>query len=373
MLYKVFLDTNIYDSSGYSFRNSAFNKLRAYAKDGMIRLQTNSVVVGEVKKHINEKIRDRINEINRITKRPEFAGLKKSEKYNNKFEKMDSKEFVDYTLNEFDKLLEDLHVEFFDVDNISVEELLQLYFNKEYPFENSKKDEFPDAISILGIKDMIMQTDSTDDMVIYYIVSSDVGFRKAVSNLAESRYDVIIYENLGIMLEQLLCVTKEREFKDYIFKYSYILQDKIIKKVNEYFMFSNYIIDGVDGLSDETKVIEIKDYASTFYFYDIEKCEENKNKFNISFDAIVKILIEYSFLNETESYWDKESDDYLWKTYTTQRALFEVDRKFDIEVLAYDNISESSWDIKNVNLNCTDEDIYLTDDDILEIEFTEDT
>lgn len=52
MYYKVFLDTNIYDGANYSCHNAMFSMLKKMAESGDLQLKINSVVEGEVKKHI---------------------------------------------------------------------------------------------------------------------------------------------------------------------------------------------------------------------------------------------------------------------------------------------------------------------------------
>ena len=56
MYYKVFLDTNIYDGANYSFHNAMFSLLRKMTEDGALQLKINSVVEGEVKKHIGRDV-----------------------------------------------------------------------------------------------------------------------------------------------------------------------------------------------------------------------------------------------------------------------------------------------------------------------------
>ena len=65
MHYKVFLDTNIYDESSYSFRNGLFSQLREHAATGILELQINSIVEGEVRRHIKKNIGDRVRDLNK--------------------------------------------------------------------------------------------------------------------------------------------------------------------------------------------------------------------------------------------------------------------------------------------------------------------
>lgn len=51
MYYKVFLDTNCYESTGFSFDNGFFNQLKMYVKKGILNIQINKVVEEEVRAH----------------------------------------------------------------------------------------------------------------------------------------------------------------------------------------------------------------------------------------------------------------------------------------------------------------------------------
>lgn len=66
MHYKVFFDTNIYDTANYSFRNDLFLRLRNYAESGMLKLQITSAVKNEVHRHIEKKIKDTVRNLNKI-------------------------------------------------------------------------------------------------------------------------------------------------------------------------------------------------------------------------------------------------------------------------------------------------------------------
>ena len=62
MIYRVFLDTNIYDAANYSFRNASFSRLRSLAEAGHLQLIMNSVIEGEVRSHISERVKKAVKE-----------------------------------------------------------------------------------------------------------------------------------------------------------------------------------------------------------------------------------------------------------------------------------------------------------------------
>ena len=73
MHYKVFIDTNIYDGANYSFQNAAFSAIRSRVKNKELELHINSVVEGEVKKHIVRDVKKASKELLGAVKNPKLA------------------------------------------------------------------------------------------------------------------------------------------------------------------------------------------------------------------------------------------------------------------------------------------------------------
>ena len=102
----VFLDSNIYDAANYSFGNSQFSKLCELTDQDHITLLINSVVEGEVKKHIKERIIKVAKEFNKLVSSREFASFRYEEEYSNKIAKIDPNEMYLITQKRFDEYLE---------------------------------------------------------------------------------------------------------------------------------------------------------------------------------------------------------------------------------------------------------------------------
>ena len=153
MHFKVFLDSNVYDSSNYSFRNGLFTQLRKYATARTLELQINSVVEGEIRRHIDQSIGDKIKELNKLIASREFAGFRKLPEYMSVLETQDKERWIKTAQDEFSSLLQDCHAERIDLNNSDVEKVFGDYFNCRYPFEDNKKkkEEFPDAFIIQSI------------------------------------------------------------------------------------------------------------------------------------------------------------------------------------------------------------------------------
>ena len=76
MFYKVFMDTNIYDGANYSFRNAMFQCLREYATKDELCLVVNSIIEGEVRSHIRDRIKEQITKLNKVVTDRTFTAFK---------------------------------------------------------------------------------------------------------------------------------------------------------------------------------------------------------------------------------------------------------------------------------------------------------
>ena len=105
MHYKVFIDTNIYDGANYSFQNAAFSAIRSRVKNKELELHINSVVEGEVKKHIVRDVKKASKELLGAVKKPKLAGFKNISGFKELLQVPDPGEWAEKTKEEFEKLL----------------------------------------------------------------------------------------------------------------------------------------------------------------------------------------------------------------------------------------------------------------------------
>ena len=92
-------------------------------------------------------------------------------------------------------------------------------------------------------------------------------------------------------------------------------------------------------------------------------------KFKIDFDIYAKVRIEYSYLNENESHWDKEDNAYLWTVYTNEDAWYETSKELTISLVIDTNndIDGDNWIITDMSLVDDPEDIYIRSDNLVEV------
>ena len=135
MVYYVFLDTNIYEESNFSFRNGKFEKLKELAKTKRIVLLYNEVVYGEVKQHIETNIKNAVREYNNAVKNRGFAPFRNEEEWNNHLSILDENELIEKQWQEWNLFLEECNAIKIPTQGIDVDTILNKYFNKILPFE----------------------------------------------------------------------------------------------------------------------------------------------------------------------------------------------------------------------------------------------
>ena len=79
MVYYVFLDTNIYEESNFSFENGKFTKLKELTKAGKVILLYNEVIYREVRQHVEDNIKEAVGEFNAAVKNKGFAPFRNSQ------------------------------------------------------------------------------------------------------------------------------------------------------------------------------------------------------------------------------------------------------------------------------------------------------
>ena len=156
MYYKVFLDTNIYDGANYSFHNAMFSLLRKMTEDGALQLKINSVVEGEVKKHIGRDVKVAAKKLLEAVKDRSLSSFRNIPSFQDYLMIPNPKDWVQKAEEEFEEFLISCNCDRISINGIDVEKIMENYFNQKWPFEAAKTDEFKDAFIVASIiKDII--------------------------------------------------------------------------------------------------------------------------------------------------------------------------------------------------------------------------
>ena len=128
-----------------------------------------------------------------------------------------------------------------------------------------------------------------------------------------------------------------------------------------------YNVDDPDGYVDDADNLGTGNYKYSAFVIGLQKMSDGRSIARINLDTRFDVTLEYDFINETESYWDKEDRAYLWKVRTYRTASFEAEA----------SISFTMWIDKDGGVEFNDyievpTDIEVYDTDIIEVISSED-
>lgn len=338
MFYEVFLDTNIYDGANYSFHNAMFQCMRDYARRGELVLVINSVVEGEVRAHIQERVSESVSALNKVTADRAFAGFRRLPPFQALLEKQDPQVWVAACQEEFSRLLADCGARTITVDGIGMEKIVGDYFDQNPPFEAKKPNEFKDAIAVSSLVREInrsvegqMDGGGSEDIV-YCVVSNDGGFRRAVAAGVSdgARPHVKLFDTLRAFIAYTALIDRQAEFVR-----AYLLSDcgqaemeETVREVVENAVLDISIENGC--FVDDQDLIDVDDIV--FHPYVLSLYEENGAAIaaKVALDVRCLLSVWYQYTDEDNSCWDKEDGVYLWKEEVEMNGTYEA--RFELVV-----------------------------------------
>ena len=347
----VYLDTNAYIGAKYVFDMENMGILSKLIETGEVTLLYTSATIGEVEHHLVEDISVAVQNYNRVL-RKEMPSLKYAENY--QLKELDIQEAVDVVKAKAKTFFERENARCISLNPLDGEKLLRDYFEVRAPFEKKKPNEFKDAIMINAVKNY--QKDTGESV---YIVSNDEGFRKAFDGN-----------------EKFVCF----EFLSGFLKY-YNMQQEKLSKITE------CITGAIENAEFEE---EIKDYLQNLdvyygYYgqweYDAveidEVCgeliyiEEENGQWGVTISADVELIIDITYRDEDNSYYDKEEGVYLIENYihALEKHFITVELFLVCEV---ENNDEDEYEIigveiskeNNIKILDIDEDTLIDSEEI---------
>lgn len=333
MMLTVFLDTNIYEVANFSFSNAGFSKLKELVNDNKVRLLYNEVIYQEVYQHINNNLKDAINEYNKILGMREFAPFKEDEKWGINARKIDENEMIKDLQQKWDSYLEECKAIKIPINNVDMDKIIEKYFKKLLPFESKKPTEFKDAIII---DSLIKYQESIGKKI--FVVSADKGFRKSFRD----EKGIQPYSDLNKFLNR---AAEENDIEAVIIKAVRLEIDKkkdILKYVSENIMecICKENID-IEDVFSPVEILDIQDIAIKVGYIK----EINDEEAVVVFENTCDITVRYVELDYNNSYFDEEQGTYLREKYQMYTSVY----KTDFELLVTVKIDRDEKNIINIS------------------------
>lgn len=175
----VCLDSNQYIQCCYNFLGGKLKNLKMYCNQGLVKLIITDIIISEVKMHIKEDINEFVeNRKRELNKARVLSSVKYIAAFDFIFQEIDIGKLNMTIEQQFEEYINDKNVIIIDNDMINLNKVLDDYFNIKPPFEKTKKrNEFKDAFII-----NILKNYSQKKRIQVHMISSDVGFNKAIEN-----------------------------------------------------------------------------------------------------------------------------------------------------------------------------------------------
>lgn len=310
----VFLDTNIFVSCKYDFgSDGVLELLKNLTVQNKVKLFVSDIVVRETMKHIMADIDEAISNFKRARKSISSTlstSIVKDTHLAEIFELPLKSEVQDNALSNFKEYLNSTKATILDSSGISIESILNDYFNGEAPFEQNenKKHEFPDAIIAAKLRIEF------SEMKPLFIISGDNGFKMSFS-------DVPGFVCLKTVKEILDIINRQDEMYNTIIQF---LNDsnshKIVTEyINQILEATDIEVDGMNcdrkGLCDGydyeyTMITSISDIDFVLSSVD----EINDSSVLVTLSCKSKISALCTFNDYENSMWDSEEEEYIFLT-----------------------------------------------------------
>ena len=364
----ISIDTNILIKYHYDFSNTYIKKLISFLDSNKDKLNY-YIGITEVNHyeniaHFSDKIKETQNSI--------LQGYKSISKYLNSFTEDQSKQFHIPTdreeFNNPDKIAEEILKKFYSSlasppdyyiippEEVSISDLVKAYFKGAPPFSAKKKEEFPDAISLLSLQNFVKET---DDVVIY--ISADKGIQ---SFIEQNNEKFIHFESINKFLDvaNISINSLSNTIKNHLLEYNL---DYIFEQVQEY----------LSGILDTFFDFEFTNslfvqYCENGFSASLEDLYISNNQDSVrilEFDSdLIQLEFPTTFIIIINGYLELFGHDYVDNDdFSLSEIEYEKDLKIKTSVVI-------TFDMKNINSleKIKGEDIVISDIEGLDNNFS---
>lgn len=313
---KVFaIDTSVFVADRLHWTAPKYQRLLELAKMGHLHILIPDVVKNEVLKKIEEHSY-KAERAWKEFKNEAYGILLTSENIAEIFNKDFDRENLVADLNEsFEKFLKSKGVVVTGNNDISIDDILHLYFKQNPPFSGSeKKHEFPDAIALYSLK-VWAKTKKIDHIT---LITHDQDWIKYAENAA----DFSVLGSIQKAIEQVLTVDIEAGIL--LENYKSLFIKSILEEFKE--NYGTYL--DVDG----GNVTSTYDEEIDFIELTIASSVDDDSIANVFATAVVRFNADIEYPDFGTASYDSEDKRYFFHNQieTTRETSVELDIEFDV-------------------------------------------
>lgn len=315
----VFVDTEFFVKAGLDFSSNTLESFKDICCDGELNHLTTTIVVREVKRKIIEHIDEALSSVNSFRRKAKILTNFNNKVIRNLFSPFDPSEIKNHALQVFDDFLDESNTTVLDLLAVDSNEIVDMYFDQKPPFQGGKKkNEFPDAFTLLAIRNNLRDNEEI------YVVSED----KDLISFCDKNPQFIQIESLSKLLDIYNAHDEERSnfIKEYIEENEETIKQTIKSQIEDAEAYNSSTWE--DAEVDNFQILEVSSLDPSIIHIDDQSCK-------IVFDVEVRYQVTVTGPDFVNGRYDREDDVTYTFDNTTQEEAGEFEFTVEME-LAYE-------------------------------------
>ena len=352
----VFIDTSVFQEEGFFKPSGKVSKLFNLAENGKLNILMPAITRQEWLKHYKQNAKLPCKEFKR---KAELLGdTSKIRDAINIIDSIDSEALIEESLSEHIKKSR-VNVIGYDYCR-DVESVFEKYFKQEKPFGAKGKDkEFPDAFVLTSLEAF-----AKDKHIRHIIILSKD------ADMIEYESKVFTPYNAADFLDKInieIAETSEKEKRDVeilnqyikvaVENYSKAIRERIVEFLSDSNLYDHYVP------WQEIEDVCVNENIDLYYDdLNVRLTEVNEEFIEATCQIGIATSVDVEYMDESNSYWDSEEKEYLFKNYETA----EVEISSNIEVTL--RMDRTELDMRQnpmfelVEIECTPIESYIDEE-----------
>jgi hypothetical protein len=330
---KVFIDTSEFVSNNFDYSNSKFMAILERCRDGQIVVGLPSITRREMEINLENSVSKAMQALSKA--RPDARVLRTlpSSEFKSLFSPSTQDQLFSELVGSLNTYLDNCNVEDISLENISIQYVFDLYFNKKPPFDDGKKKaEFPDAFALAALEKW-----GDEDYSEVLVASSDSDLEGGCQN-----FNNLIYVGKLDRLLERLTFESDEFLATQAKKASASVQESTNESLSTLLAERYYYLLDENGEVDEVRIDNVE---SEWIILKVNKSDEEEVSatFEVAGTFDLEADISYDDM-ETATYDREDGVYYVFNTIneTTKESesfkalvdiCFQIERPEDCEVL----------------------------------------
>lgn len=292
----IFIDTQAFMQQGFKFENTVLARISELGRSQFINIYISEVVKEEVSGKIKDKLLKACQLRSDLTKELAILESDIPDLLSQALTQTSDEELIELALSKWYGYIDKSKIAILDPNQICNKELLRYYFSGSFPFsEGKKKNEFPDAISMLSLKAWLNENNQY-----VYVVSGD----HDLQGFCEKEERCISLSQLSEFLDTYN--RAEERLTNVVHSYINAEINWVSDAIKEQFCLCGFIYDAnYDAEVDDVNIVD-------FNINEIDVIEVEDGRAVVGLRVWISFSANISGPDYDTAIWDSEDKEYIF-------------------------------------------------------------